>query len=395
MKTVLFIQPSFQPPGGGNGLAAWMVQALLRDHRVTVCTWQPFDAAGVGRFWGTSLASADIEVREVPGWVRLLVEAIPLPASLLRTTLLMRFARRLVHEYDIVASANNETDFGRPGIQYVHYPARLRPRPRVDMRWYHSLPGALPLYYWMCDHLLDVSSGAANRNLTLVNSDWTGEHYRRRHGSSPQTLYPPVAGTFADVPWATRANAFVCVGRLAPEKDHDTVIDVVAAVRAVHPDVHLHIVGSPGERTYYRRIVARIQAHADWITLHLDMPPAALRQLLVNCRYGLHGMENEHFGMAPAEMVTAGCIAWVRDDGGQVEIVGGDRRLIYRTREQAVASILAVMASDAEQAALRTMLAERAPQFALDRFMDGVRAATEQLNRQVRSADETSARNSG
>ena len=106
-------------------------------------------------------------------------------------------------------------------------------------------------------------------------------------------------------------------------------------------------------------------------------------------------MENEHFGMAPAEMATAGCIVWVRDDGGQVEIVGGDRRLIYHTREQAVASILAVMASDAEQTSLRAMLAGRVPQFTLDRFMDGVRAATEQLARQVRSAEETNARNSG
>ena len=30
MKRVLLVQPSMQPPGGGNGVAAWMLQALVR-----------------------------------------------------------------------------------------------------------------------------------------------------------------------------------------------------------------------------------------------------------------------------------------------------------------------------------------------------------------------------
>ena len=41
MKRVLLVQPSLQPPGGSNGLAAWVLQALLPEHRVTVLSWQP------------------------------------------------------------------------------------------------------------------------------------------------------------------------------------------------------------------------------------------------------------------------------------------------------------------------------------------------------------------
>ncbi len=375
MKRVLFVQPSLQPPGGGNGLAAWMLQTMLEDYQVTVYTWQPFDAAAIDRFWGTSLVGSSIEARAVPAWIRRLVETSPIPLGLLKSSLLMRYAKHAMPDFDIVASANNETDFGRPGLQYVHYPAYLRPRPDVDLRWYHALPLALPLYYWLCDRFFDVSSDAANRNLTLVNSDWTGARYRQAHGGSPRTLYPPVAGTFPPVPWPTRRNAFVCVGRIAPEKDIDTVIDIVAAVRAVHPDAHLHVVGSPGEPHYYQRILGRIRRHTDWITLHLDMPPDALRQLLASSRYGLHAMPNEHFGMAPAEMATAGCIVWVRDDGGQTEIVGGDRRLIYHSVEDGAAKILAVMADDAAQMSIRAMLAARVPQFSLQRFQEGIRAA--------------------
>ena len=41
MKRVLLVQPSMQPPGGGNGVAAWVLQALVAEHRVTVLSWQP------------------------------------------------------------------------------------------------------------------------------------------------------------------------------------------------------------------------------------------------------------------------------------------------------------------------------------------------------------------
>ena len=41
-------------------------------------------------------------------------------------------------------------------------------------------------------------------------------------------------------------------------------------------------------------------------------------------RYGIHGMREEHFGMAPAEMARAGAIVWVPRGGGQTEIVGGE-----------------------------------------------------------------------
>ena len=32
MKRVLLVQPSMQPPGGGNGVAAWVLQALVAEH---------------------------------------------------------------------------------------------------------------------------------------------------------------------------------------------------------------------------------------------------------------------------------------------------------------------------------------------------------------------------
>lgn len=380
MKTVLFVQPSLQPPGGGNALAAWMLEALRQDYSVTTYTWAPVDVDRINRYCGTSLTPADLDTRQVPRWVRATFDAVPIPLSLLKSSVLMRFARREMARFDLVVSANNEVDFGRPGIQYIHYPAYDRPRPAVDLRWYHRPRFLLHGYYWLCDRLFGVGDAEVLRNRTLVNSNWTGTHFCRRYGATPRTLYPPVSGRFPSVPWDARRNDFICLGRLAPEKDLDTVIDIIGAVRRERPDVHLHVIGSPGARGYYRRIRRRIDAHPDWITLHLDISHDDVRRLISGSRYGLHAMENEHFGMAPAEMITGGCIVWVRDRGGQVEIVGGEPRLLFGSVDEAVSTILAVMARTDEQADLRRHLDGRAPLFSVERFMREIRAvAAEQL----------------
>ena len=282
MKTVLFVQPSLQPPGGGNGLAAWMLEALRRDYRLTLFTWQPLNVDSINRYWGTSLAPDDVEVMTVPPFVRTLVDALPLPLSLLKSSLLMRFARPLMPRHGLLVTANNESDFWRPGIQYVHYPTYDRPRPRVDIRWYHHPRFVLLGYYWLCDRIFGVTTERVLESITLVNSDWTGASFRRRYSGVPRTLYPPVTGRFPDVPWEHRRNSFVCLGRIAPEKDLDSVIDIVSTVRGVHPDAHLHVIGSPGDPRYYRRILRRIAQHSDWITLHIDVAHDEVRRLIAS-----------------------------------------------------------------------------------------------------------------
>jgi glycosyltransferase involved in cell wall biosynthesis len=211
-----------------------------------------------------------------------------------------------------------------------------------------------------------------HRNITLVNSDWTGRLAHRRYGFVSRTVYPPVTGEFPAVPWEFREPGFVCIGRIAPEKNLDRVIDVVEGVRRHMPGVTLHIVGTPDDGPYFRRIAAR--ARAAGFAVHQNLSRAALTELLTHQRYGIHGMLEEHFGMAPAEMVRAGCIVWVPNGGGQVEIVA-DARLTYDSVEDAIAKIVRTLRDPAQEAALRAHLTARAPFFSPEHFMRGVRAA--------------------
>jgi glycosyltransferase involved in cell wall biosynthesis len=84
-------------------------------------------------------------------------------------------------------------------------------------------------------------------------------------------------------------------------------------------------------------------------------------------------MREEHFGMAPAELVRAGALVWLGRGGGQVEIVGGEDALLYDTEEEAAEKIATVLSNPAEERRLREHLHERGERFAPARFVDEVR----------------------
>jgi len=99
-----------------------------------------------------------------------------------------------------------------------------------------------------------------------------------------------------------------------------------------------------------------------------------VRALMASCRYGVHGMREEHFGMAPAEMARAGAIVWVPSGGGQMEIVGREPALMYASDDDAVQKISATLNSASEQQRLREHLAIVTEQFSTARFIQQVRS---------------------
>ena len=86
-------------------------------------------------------------------------------------------------------------------------------------------------------------------------------------------------------------------------------------------------------------------------------------------RYGIHGTAEEHFGIAVAELMRAGCLVFVPRGGGQIEIVGGDERLLYETPEDAVAKIVRAMSDPDVQGSLRNYLGSRKELFSTEQFV--------------------------
>jgi glycosyltransferase involved in cell wall biosynthesis len=370
-KRVLLAHPAVQPYGGGGGVASWMLEALQSDYSLSVLTWNPvIDPAAINRFYGTHLDASRLE--HIPAYPQAarLQQHVPLRLDLLRSCLVMRRCQRLATQFDIVIGVHNEADYGCRAIQYVHYPSAFAlPRPEA-LHWYHANRHVVRSYHRVCQRLAHYSEARMRRNLTLVNSDWTGERVRERYRMESVTLYPPVPGAFPPVEWNARESGFVCVGRISPEKGLDRIMDILAAVRARGHSTRLHIVGMPGiDGRYNDHIRRRVAQSGDWVGLEENVSRERLAQIIAAHRYGIHGASEEHFGIAVAEMVRAGCIVFVPDGGGQVEIVGNADDLRYRDDADAVEKIAAVLGSPERQQTLRGHLAERAPLFGADLFV--------------------------
>jgi glycosyltransferase involved in cell wall biosynthesis len=375
-RRVLLVQPSMQPPGGGNGVAAWMLQALAPDYDVTTLTWVPVAVDPINRFFGTSLVAGGFSTMVVPrGW-KISVDSAPVPAALLRSSLLMRYAHRVTGGFDVIIGAHNEVDYGRRGIQYVHYPTYLRPRPAGDMRWYHSRL-LLDGYYRLADRVAGFSVERMRRNLTLANSHWTSDLVSRSLGVPVSTVYPPVVAGAMPPAWSERRRGFIAMGRISLEKRYERVIRILARVKREVPDLTLTVVGTVdrGTRHYYtelQQLAARLDAR-HWISFRENLSRDEVRALIATHRYGIHGMDDEHFGMAPAEMARGGMLVWVPNSGGQREIVGEAPGLRYNGEDDAVAKIVGIIAEPAEEQRLREHLAAHTQQFSAERFVAAIR----------------------
>jgi glycosyltransferase involved in cell wall biosynthesis len=386
---VLLVQPLLRTPGGSYGLVAWTLQALQDDHDVTLLTWEPVDFPTVNRYFGTAIDPARLRLQLASRWLRALV---PDGWTLLKHNVLLRRCKHIRSSYDVVMDGHNEADLGGPGIQYIHYPCFDDPRVNADsmreedfthLGWQHRSHAIMRAYFALCAKVSGFTMEGVRRNLTLVNSDWTGRLVKAILAVEPRTVYPPVHAAFPRISWQERELGFVCVGRIAPEKRVDRIIRILAEVRRKGWDVHLHIIGDTADDPrYYALIKPLVETNRSWISVEENLSHEQLRTLIARHRYGIHGMDREHFGIAVAEMVKAGCIVFAPNSGGQVEIVGNDDRLVYDSDEQAVEKISAALGDASLQGALVEHLAGCANRFSADRFVREIRKIIGELAEQ-------------
>jgi glycosyltransferase involved in cell wall biosynthesis len=373
MKRALVIDPGLNHPGGGTCVAAHVLQVLREDFEVTLLTWNPVDFGPVNATFGTTLKQTDFRFLRVPDAWRQAHQMTPLPLALLCGGLLQRRARGLLRRehFDLVVSTTNEIDVAVRAIQYVHYPWSYYPRPDADHRWYHFRP-LLKLYRGFAIALGGGTNQGIAGNETLVNSAWTGRRFEQWYGAPARVLYPPVPIDCEPLPWVERTDTFACVGRMSPEKNVAGMIEILAQVRRRGHAVSLLVCGQRQVPAYERKVLDAAAAHPDWITISLDVPRAELIERVARCRYGIHGMVGEHFGIAVAEMARLGCLCFAPADGGPAEILGDDA-LLYASPDDAVEKICGFLENGPALARARERLQARAAMFSTERFADEFR----------------------
>ncbi len=388
-KRILVIHPDMRATGGGNVVAAYAIEALKREYDVTVLSWSPADLEALNRFYGTSLRASELKSLSAPLFMRALARLLPYLSSF-KYAFLLRMCRRIRNDYDVIISFNNEADFCCSGIQYVHDPPYWLQASRDKPRFGFGLLSPREMWAvfrgkyrpWML--VAGFSYDRMKHNLTLVNSHWTGNKIKELYGMRCLTVYPPVPGRFPVSPWEGREDGFVCIGRIAPWKSLEKIIEIIGALRSEIEDAHLHIIGTTEDRIY-RREMLRLVRDSPWVFLNEDVSREELIKIVTGHRYGIHGMTCEPFGIAVAEMVRGGCIVFVPRNGGPMEIVGYDDRLLYDTAEEAVTKILRVMKNGVEQASLRKHLYSRKEQFSTERFSSNIRGIVRRFSSEAPS----------
>jgi len=382
-KRVLIAHPYVHPVGGGNAVAAWAIEALVRDYDVTLALLGPIDVAGLNRSFGTSLSASDFTVRIAPGKYQRILRYMPTQGALLESNITACWARELdrKEQFSALFSTQNESDFGRVGAQYVHYPAWYMPRPDVEMKWFHRIPGVLALYRAVCFRCSGTTQAGVRRNISLANSEFVADRIRDVHGIESRVLPPPVPGEFPHRRGEDRCAAFIGVGRFAAYKRWGMALQIVEGVRAKGFDLGFTLIGQighPADVAEERRL-RDLASTRPWFRVLTNLTRRQLIEEVVIHRYGIHTMENDHFGIAVAELQRAGCITFVPDSGGPREIVGNDPRLIFHDVNDAVTKIATALGDAANEENLRELVRSRRDCYSTERFCNSIRAIATEL----------------
>ena len=355
--------------GGSEAVAMWLVEALKDDHDVTVLTTGGWDLPELNALYGTQVNAEEVKVRIAPiPW-----PARRLDAAALRAACFQRFARRVAEEYDIRISAYNLTDWG---LAAIHFIADFSWCQQVRERFDPITPGFIYRNSWLRWIYLDIAERYQNlsgrdplrEDKIIANSHWTAELMRKVcEVEVAAVVYPPVCSEFPKVTWQGKENAFVMIGRIAPEKRIEEAIAILAAVRQRGHAIRLHLCGQIGADSYGRKVAALYQNHADWIIPEGFVTGDRKAEILARCRYGIQTRSAEPFGISVAEMIHSGAIVFAPNDGGQAEILDHPR-LLFSDRSEAVEAISAVLESAALQDKLRTHLSAQAKRFSAEQF---------------------------
>jgi glycosyltransferase involved in cell wall biosynthesis len=372
-KRVLIVQSRVDSQGGGNLVAAWALQALCGAYDLSLAALWPIDYSAVNRSFGTALKEGDFTVHVAPPPFQRF-RWMPTRGAQLERSLVGRFAQDLdrSHPYDILFSTHNEVDFHRRGLQYVHYPAAYLPRPKDEIRWFHKLPGVHPAYLAFCQRMQRATPAGLGRNQTLANSKFVAARCRELYGTLPMVVYPPVPGDFPRVPWQERHAGFVAAGRLHETKRWDVAVSIIEEVRRRGHPVTFTLIGHPDSVAYVQRL-QELARTRPWFRMLYDLSREQLVFEMTRHRYGIHTMEEEHFGIAPAEIQRAGCITFVHNSGGPAEIVGGHPQLVFNTVQEAADKIERVLTDGSLEEGLRSHVALQRDRFTVDAFCKSLR----------------------
>lgn len=373
-NTIAIVHHNLMEMGGAEGVGMNVLEALQHQYDVTLLTLTHPDFTELNSYYNTAVDERAIEVQQV-GWVTPTLYEQTKSLHLLKNAFVSRLMSRRADQFDMVFCTYNELSLDDRSLQYIHMP-QFR-------RWTNGGADStlLGIYDELCKEIEGFDMELIGTNHLLANSEWTADVTEQTYGVRPQVVYPPIdTDGFVDTPWSDREDGFVTVGRIRPKKNVLRTIEIIAALHDRGHDVHLHIVGPPHGAEYMAAVETAADQH-EFVHLEGVLSRQALINLICTHKYGIHGKDHEHFGMAVAELAAAGTIPFVPNGGGQREIVNERSELLYETKDDAVEKIDHVLSTPELQSELTSTTENVKERFGRHRFQRIIRdLVEEQLN---------------
>ncbi len=373
--------------GGSEATAMWSLHALQDLAKITFTTASPVDWDRLNATYGTQVDPAKVALVRAP---RLPGVDSGTRLAYWQRAYFERFCQALPGRYDACISAYNPIRFSSRAIQLIgdfsfDEGARLDLYPNAAGQAHHRPSWLRRMYLSVGEQLAGRDEGeiAGPGDRIVANSRWTAGmlEERFRVKDSP-VLYPP--SPLEPGPPSDRRDplGFVCMGRITPEKEIETIIAILDQVRAAGRAATLDLIGEFGQDAYSRRIRAMAGERAGWIRTPGFLGPAEKAEIFATRTYGLHACRVEAFGIAVAEMAAAGLIPFVPGEGGVGEIVGMEK-LTYADTADAVEKILARIGEPESAEEIRTRLRARVASFRPERFAETLLGIVEEFLEQT------------
>lgn len=363
LANICIFNPVFRR-GGSDLVMMNIIESLQQDHNVSILSFGKVDIAGLNEYFGTAVKDID----EVETGV-VLSNIPPLMEGLKRVTgswfgsfhvaVTSKRIETIVSNYDLVVSSG-ELPIDHPKIQYVHYPRYYTHE--VDSRI------AETVYQKLSNFIGRFGKPNINDGDLITNSCWTKSITDSIYSSNCEVVYPPITvEDFEQIDWEDQEEGIVSIGRIDRSKRISDIIEIVDQLVDNGHEIHHHIVGPASDDKYAKRI-NKMVATRPYVHLEGEVSRQRMIDLINSHKYGLHGMRNEHFGIAIAEMLAGKTIPMVPNGGGQTEIVKEMDSLTYDNQGQAVKNFERIINNTDMQLNLLRDLSDVEARFGKERF---------------------------
>ena len=362
--------------GGSEATAMWSLHALQDVAKITFTTASPVDWDKLNSVYGTRVSPERIDLLPAP---RLPGVTSGTSLAYWQRAWFERFCCSVSGRFDACISAYNPIRFSRPAIQLIgdfsfNEEARLGLYPNASEQAHHR-PSFLRKLYVSVGEQLSGRKGAeiaGPGDRVVANSRWTAAVLAQRfHLPDSPILYPPSTLHEQAAEEVREPLSFVCMGRITPEKEVETVVAILDRVRAAGHAVTLDLAGHFASDGYSAKIRAMAEERKEWIRLTGFLDPRKKEELFSTRSFGIHACRVEAFGIAVAEMAASGLIPFVPAEGGVGEIVGRDE-LIFRHADDAVEKICRMIESPKAREGLRKSLRSEVARFRPERFAENL-----------------------